>query len=166
MTRKIAYVYREDGEFSLAADEYERMEKESSDDEVRREALLTAAELHEKAGNQVRMLAVYRRYVVYFPRPVEPNVETRDKIAEIMKKKNYRDGYLAELRQIVAIDAAAAGERTPRTRALASRPRWFWPSIPSCSLPKSTDRTIRDQPEQKKGVDEGRDPAVQPASRL
>ena len=120
VTRKIAYVYREDGQFSLAADEYERMERESRDDEVRREALLAAAELHEKAGNQVRMLAVYRRYVVYFPRPVESNLETRDKIAEIMKKNNNRDGYLAELRQIVAIDAAAVAERTPRTRALAS----------------------------------------------
>ena len=67
VTRKIAYVYREDGQFSLAADEYERMERESKDDEVRREALLTAAELHEKAGNQVRMLAVYRRYRGLFP---------------------------------------------------------------------------------------------------
>ena len=120
VTKKIAYVYREGGQFSLAADEYERMERESKDDEVRREALLTAAELHEKAGNQVSMLAVYRRYVGYFPHPVEPNLETRDKIAEIMKKNNNQD-YLAELGQIVALDAAAAGERTPRTRALASK---------------------------------------------
>ena len=121
VTRKMAYVYREDGQFSLAADEYERMERESKDDEVRREALLTAAELHEKAGDQVRMLAVCRRYQDSFPRPVEPNLETRDKISEVLKKKNDQDGYLAELRQIVAIDAAAAGERTPRTRALASK---------------------------------------------
>ncbi len=121
VTRKMAYVYREDGQFSLAADEYERMEKEFKDDEGRREALLTAAELHGKAGNQVRMLTLYRRYVVYFPHPAEPNVETHEKIAEMMKKKNNQDSYLAELRQIVSIDAAAAGERTPRTRALASK---------------------------------------------
>jgi tetratricopeptide (TPR) repeat protein len=121
VTRKIAYAYREDGQFSLAADEYERMERESKDDEVRREALLAAAELHEKAGNQDRMLAVCRRYQDSFPRPIEPNLETRDRIAEVLKKKNDQDGYLAELGQIVAIDAAAAGERTPRTRALASK---------------------------------------------
>jgi outer membrane protein assembly factor BamD (BamD/ComL family) len=121
VTKKIAYVYKEDGQLSLAADEYERIERESQDDEVRREALLIAAELHEQVGNQARTLAVYRRYVDYFPHPVEPNLETRNKIAEALKKKNEQDNYLVELRQIVAIDAGAGGERTPRTRYLAGK---------------------------------------------
>jgi tetratricopeptide (TPR) repeat protein len=116
VTKKIAYVYREDGQLSLAADEYERTEKESKDDELRREALLIAAELHEKAGNQARTLEVYRRYVYYFPHPVEPNLETRDKIAEVLKKNNDRENYFVELKQIVAIDAGAGSERTVRTR--------------------------------------------------
>ncbi len=121
VTKKIAYVYREDGQFSLAADEYERIERESKEDEVRGEALLIAAELHEKAGNQVRMLAAYRRYVDNFPHPVEPNLETRNKIAEALKKNNDRENYLAELKQIVAIDAGAGSERTPKTRYLAGK---------------------------------------------
>ena len=121
VTKKMAYVYREDGQFSPAADEYERMERESKDDDVRREALLTAAELREKVGNQASTLAVYRRYAEQFPRPVEPNVETRDKIAEVLKKQNDQDGYLAELRQIVAVDAGAGSERTPRTRYVAAQ---------------------------------------------
>ena len=121
VTKKIAYVYREDGQFTLAADEYERIERESQDDDVRREALLMAAELHEKVGNQDRMLAVYRRYVDYFPHPAEPNLETRNKIAEVLKRKNDRDNYLAELKEIVAIDAGAGSERTPRTRYLAGK---------------------------------------------
>ncbi len=121
VTKKIAYVYREDGQLSLAADEYERIERESQDDEVRREALLIAAELHEKVGNQTRMMVVYRRYVEYFPHPVEPNLETRSKIAEALKKNNDWDNYLAEIKQIVTIDAGAGGERTPRTRYLAGK---------------------------------------------
>ena len=64
---------------------------------------------------------MYRRYVDYFPHPVEPNLETRNKIAEALKKKNDQDNYLAELKQIVAIDASAGGERTPRTRYLAGK---------------------------------------------
>lgn len=120
VTRKIAYVYREDGKFALAAGEYERMETESKDDEVRREALLTAAELHEKAGDQARALLVYRRYVDLFPHPVEANLETRNKIAESLKK-NERENYLAEIKQIIAIDAGAGAERTPRTRYLAGK---------------------------------------------
>jgi hypothetical protein len=121
VTKKIAYIYREDGQLALAADEYERMESESRDDGVRREALLTAAELHAEVGNQTRTLAVYRRYVDYFPQPLEINLETRNKIAEILQKQDDRKGYLHELGEIVALDAAAGKTRTVRTRYLAAK---------------------------------------------
>jgi TolA-binding protein len=120
VTKKIAFVYREDGKFTLAAGEYERMEMETNDDEVRREALLTAAELHEKAGDQAKAIIVYRRYVEHFPHPVEANLETRSKIAESLKKSD-RENYLAEIKQIIVIDAGAGAERTPRTRYLAGK---------------------------------------------
>jgi len=119
VTKKIAYVYREDGKLSLAAEEYERIERESDDDQVRREALMIAAELHEQANTSSRTLEVYRRYVEYFPQPVETNLETRAKIAEILKKQQKRQEYLAELKKLVAIDAAVGGNRTDRTRFLA-----------------------------------------------
>jgi tetratricopeptide (TPR) repeat protein len=119
VTKKIAYVYRENNQLSLAANEYERIETESKDDEIRREALQIAAQLHEKDGNIVRALEVYRRYVRYFPQPVDLNLETRNKIAEILKAQNDRKSYLSELEQIVAIDASAGSSRTPRTRYLA-----------------------------------------------
>ncbi len=121
VTKKIAYVYRENNQLSLAANEYERIEKESKDDEIRREALLTAAQLHEKDGNSIRAVEVYRRYVDYFPQPVELNLETRNKIAEILKAQNDRKSYLSELEKIVQIDAAAGAARTPRTRYLAAQ---------------------------------------------
>jgi tetratricopeptide (TPR) repeat protein len=121
VTKKIAYVYRENNQLSLAAIEYERIERESRDDETRRDALLVAAELHEKANNSARALEVYQRYVGFFPQPVELNLETRNKIAEILKAQNDRTSYLEELEKIVAIDASAGSERTPRTRELAAQ---------------------------------------------
>lgn len=121
VTKKMAYVYKEEGKLSLAANEYERIERESKDGEVRREALTTAAQLHEKAGEIDRALAVYRRYVNYFPLPVEANLETRNTIAEILKKQGDRKNYLAELRKIVALDASAGSARTDRTRDLAAQ---------------------------------------------
>jgi len=120
VTKKLAYVYREDSLFSLAAAEFERIEQESDDDQVRREALLTAAELHEKASGAERALPVYRRYVESFPQPVEINLETRNKIAEILKPQHWND-YLDELQRIVTIDAAAGPDRTDRTRFLAAK---------------------------------------------
>jgi tetratricopeptide (TPR) repeat protein len=119
VTKKIAYVYKENNQLSLAADEYERIEKESKDNDIRRDALLVAAELYEKDGNKLRALDVYKRYVEYFPKPVELNIETRNKIAEILKSKNDTKTYLEVLRKIVEIDASAESERTPRTRYLA-----------------------------------------------
>jgi len=121
VTKKIAYVYRENNQLSLAAVEYERIERESRDDEIRRDALLVAAELHEKDGNGARALEVYRRYVGYFPQPVELNLETRNKIAEFLKAQNDRASYLEELEKIVAVDASAGSARTPRTRYLAGK---------------------------------------------
>jgi tetratricopeptide (TPR) repeat protein len=121
VTKKIAYVYKENGQLSQAANEYERIERESKDEEIRREALLVAADLHQKAGDSVRALEVYRRYVSYFPQPVELNLETRDKIAEILKAQNDRKPYLDELEKIVAIDASAGSARTSRTRYLAAQ---------------------------------------------
>ena len=119
VTKKMAYVYKESGQRLLAAREYERIETESSDDDVRRDALQIAAELYAREDESIKALAVYRRYVAYFPQPLELNLETRNKIAEILKAQNDRQEYLAELDQIVAIDAAAGSDRTPRTRYLA-----------------------------------------------
>ena len=121
VTKKIANVYREDGLLSLAADEYERVEKEFQDVEVRKGALILAADLHQQTGNTAKALSVYRRYVGFFPQPVEINLEMRNKIAEILKTGNDQPSYLNELKEIVAIDAAAEKERTPRTRYLAGK---------------------------------------------
>jgi len=118
-TKKIAFVYQQSGQLSLAATEYERVESESKDDEVKRGALLLAADLHQQAKNSRQALAVFRRFAGQFPQPVEANLEVRSKIAEILKTDNDRKGYLAELQEIVTIDAVAGNGRTPRTKYLA-----------------------------------------------
>ncbi len=121
VTKKIAYVYREDGQLSLAADEYERIERESQDDEVRREALLIAAELHEKVGQPGPRARGVPALCGLFPASGGTQPGNAQQNRGSLKKKNDRDNYLAELRQIVAIDAGAGGERTPRTRYLAGK---------------------------------------------
>jgi tetratricopeptide (TPR) repeat protein len=120
VTKKIALAHKEAGQLAAAAAEYERVETETKDDEQRRSALELAAELHEQAGETARALGVYRRYVEYFPKPVELAVETRHKIAGLCKALNDTQGYLAELKRIVDTDAHAGAERTDRTRYLAA----------------------------------------------
>jgi len=121
VTRKLAFVYRENSQLALAASEYERVEAEFKDEEVRRGALMLAAELHQQTRNQKQALVVYRRYVGYFPEPVEVNLEMRNKISEILKAENDQKAYLDELKDLVEIEASAGKARTPRTRYLAGK---------------------------------------------
>lgn len=120
VTKKLAIVYKEDGKLLLAAAEFERIEKETKDKGLRREALQQAAELYEKAGDRTKALDVYVRYVSYFPKPVESALEMRNNIANIYKLNKSKKLYIKQLQWIVAIDLRAGKERTDRTRFLAA----------------------------------------------
>ena len=120
-TKQIAFVYREAGELSQAAAEYERVARRIGDPALRAEALLLAGDLYEQANRSDSALDAYGRYVEQFPKPVETAVETRFKIAAILKTTGDNARYREQLEKIVQIDAAAGGERTDRTRNLAAR---------------------------------------------
>ena len=120
ITKKLAIVYKEDKKYLLAAAEFERIEKESKDNDVRREALLEAADLYEKAEDKDKALSVYNKYVRYFPKPLEFALETRQKIADIYKQKKKQKDYVKQLQVIVALDLKGGKERTDRTRYLAA----------------------------------------------
>lgn len=120
-TRQVARVYREQGDDARAADEYERVAAEATDPELRRDAMLLAGELHEKALAWDRALAVYQRYVAEYPDPLEVAVETRFKIAGLHARAQDEKSRHAALREIVRIDASAGATRTPRIRYLAAR---------------------------------------------
>jgi tetratricopeptide (TPR) repeat protein len=119
--KQIAYAYRQDGQLSNAAGEYDSIASQSSDPELRREALLLAGELYEQCDARDRALDVYLRYVNEFPQPVETALETRNKIAEIYRATHDEALYHQELETIVRIDADAGPERTGRTRMIAAR---------------------------------------------
>jgi len=120
-TKQIAYAYRESGQLSQAAGEYDRIASESKDPALRSEALLVAGDLYEQSKSKDRALDAYRRYVNEFPRPVETAVETRLKIAELYKGSNDESLYHKELEAIVRSDAEAGSQRTGRTRTIAAR---------------------------------------------
>jgi outer membrane protein assembly factor BamD (BamD/ComL family) len=120
VTKKVAHVYREAGKLALAAAEYERIESEAKDPEVRSAALLLAGDLYAQAEDTDKAVAVYRRYVASFPKPLDVAVETRFKIAGILKARNDTAAWHAELKAIVSADGAAGKDRTDRTRYLAA----------------------------------------------
>jgi tetratricopeptide (TPR) repeat protein len=120
-TRQIAYAYREAGELARAAQEYDRFATESGDPALRSEALRVAGDLYEQSDAPERALDVYARYVDEFDEPVETNLETRFRMAEIHKAADAEWLYHDQLAWIVRIDAEAGPARTGRTRTLGAR---------------------------------------------
>jgi tetratricopeptide (TPR) repeat protein len=120
-TRQIALAYRQGGQLSRAAGEYERLASETDDPSVRGESLLAAGDLYGQSKDQGHALAAYTHYVEAFPKPVETALETRFKIADIHKATHEDVLYQKELKTIVRLDADAGKERTARTRTLAGR---------------------------------------------
>lgn len=120
-TKQLALVYRQDGQLSKSAAEYERVAAEADDPELGREALLLAGDLYDEARESGRALDVYQRYVEQFPEPVEVAVETRYKIAGMHESTHDLASYHAQLQKIIEIDATAGSQRTPRIRYLAAR---------------------------------------------
>jgi tetratricopeptide (TPR) repeat protein len=120
-TRQIANAYRQSGQLSRAAEEYERLASDSKDEALVRDSLLVAGDLYQQSKAQDRALSVYQRYVDQFPHPVESALETRFKMAEIHKGASDMPHYHQELAEIVRIDAGAGSERTARTRTLGGR---------------------------------------------
>ncbi len=119
--KQIAYAYRQNGQLSRAAGEYDHIAAESADPALRSEALLVAGDLYEKSNARDSALDAYIRYVNEFPKPVGTALETRNKIAEMYKAAHDDSRYHQELEQIVRIEADAGSERTGRTRTLAAR---------------------------------------------
>nr|WP_010131640.1 tetratricopeptide repeat protein [Microbulbifer agarilyticus] len=118
VTKKLAVVYQESGQLLLAGAEFERIERESDDEDVRREALSQAASLYSAAKSYDKALAVLNRYVKLFPRPMEPALETRQKIADIYLNSGNQKAYFNTLDDIVRIELRGGNERNDRTRYL------------------------------------------------
>ena len=119
-TKQLAHVYRVDGQIARSAKEHERISAEADDPELTREALLTAGELYDEAGEENDALRVYESYVFEYPRPIDLAIETRTRIAEIFESRLDYTRYLEELKSIVALDRDSGSDRTDRSRFLAS----------------------------------------------
>jgi cellulose synthase operon protein C len=117
---KLAVVYTEQGQWSQAAAEYERIAQAGGDPQLARQASWQAAELYDKAGSKAQAGKAYEHYVQKYPEPLEPAVEARYRIAGIDKAQGNGAGELSWLRAVQQADAAGGAARTDRTRYLGA----------------------------------------------
>jgi TolA-binding protein len=117
---KLAVCYIESGQTLKAAAEFEALSGTQRDPAFTRDALWQAAELYEKGGQERSAAAAYERYVRQYPRPLEPAVEARYRLAEMSRKQGRSAQRQAWSRELLEADQKGGSGRTDRTRTLGS----------------------------------------------
>jgi tetratricopeptide (TPR) repeat protein len=159
-TKQLAFVYRQAGQLDRSAGEYERVAAETEDPELRGEAMLLAGDLYEQAANNDAALDVYTRYLAAFPRPLDIAQETRFKMAGMYEKRGDLDRYHGALRDIVASDGSAGGDRTDRSRFLAAQSalvltKQLYDSFVEVKLVQPFDKSLAEKQRRMKAALEG-----------
>ena len=121
VTDNLVKAYLETDQHQEAAKEFERIAVSKRDPEVKRSAAWQAAELYEKAGEQLQVIASYKRYIDMFPRPMEQATEARSKLAAIYGKAGDMSNRHVWLDEIVQSDREGGAESTQRTQYLAAK---------------------------------------------
>ncbi len=122
VTRNLAVAYSESGRSGEAATEFERIAATASEDaEVRREALLTAADLYDKSGNQPKTISMLEQFVARYPLPSAPAIEARQRLVELASRSGNIERQFFWYRDIVKAYGAAGSDRTDRSRLLAAQ---------------------------------------------
>ncbi len=122
VSQKLAVAYQQSGRSGDAAVEFERIAtRPGESDDVRVEALATAATLYEKAGNTPKTVQLLEKLVAEHPMPVAERIENRQALADLAKQAGKPDRERYWQREIVKADANAGAARSSRTRTLAAR---------------------------------------------
>ena len=122
VTRNLAVAYTEAGRPGDAATEFERIATTPGEEvAVQREALLSAAELYEKANQFPKAGVALERFVNNYPTPVARAVDARQKLLEFAAAAGNRAREEFWQREIIRADASAGAERTDRMKLLAAR---------------------------------------------
>ena len=120
VSAKLAVAYGEQGNWSMAAGEFERLAATQKDPTLARGALWQAAELHEKGNARPAAVKAYERYLKQYPEPLEPAVEARYRLAKLAREEGNAARELALMKEILQADQAGGSKRTERTRYLGA----------------------------------------------
>ncbi len=117
---KLAMAYQENGEWEKAADQLIIISQREQDPELKREALISAAELYDKAGNNDAAIEHYRSYAHAYPQPFSEAMEARFRLSELYQQAGAEDKRRYWLQKMIDADASAGDQRTERSRYLAA----------------------------------------------
>ena len=120
VTNKLAAIYIEQGKWTNAAGEFERISAAAKDPKTARDALWQAAEFYDKGNARPAAAKAYERYVAQNPQPLAPAVEARARLAKMAKEDGNPTRELALMKDILQADQAGGAARTDRTKYLGA----------------------------------------------
>lgn len=117
---RLALAYRETEQWERAGDELNRLFALATTEEDRRDNLLIAAELYERAGNTGKAIDTWRRYANTYPEPLDVYMEAANSLAGLYREAGDDSRRLFWLqKQMEAVDNNA-GKADDRMRYLAA----------------------------------------------
>lgn len=117
--RKLAYAYRANKDWLLAADAYLNLHHHDKNEEMRREALFIAAEMFEQNMSYDTAITHYKSYAYAYEKPFDMRMEARYKLAINYVRIHEEGKSLYWLRRIIDGHAEAGSEQSDRSRWLA-----------------------------------------------
>ncbi|NRB40701.1 MAG: tetratricopeptide repeat protein [Pseudomonadales bacterium] len=120
ITGKLILAYEGLERYSDAAAELMRVYRDAKDAEKRRQALFLAAEYYEKADDDKRALATFKKYAHQYPQPFDLAIETQFRISGMYKKMgdDYRRRFWLE--KVIVANRDAGEASTTRSKYLAA----------------------------------------------
>jgi len=120
--KKLAVSYQKDNKPAQAAAAYNRIaQRQTEAPAVRMEAAWLTASLYDDAKLPAQAGPAYQYYVGAFPKPIDRSMQARSRLVDIARDSRNSEQQLFWLREIVNADAAAGGERSDLTKALAAK---------------------------------------------
>ncbi|MDI9245739.1 tetratricopeptide repeat protein [Marinobacter sp. CHS3-4] len=117
---KLALAYRETEQWEKAGDELNQMFAMATTDTERRENLLIAAELYERAGNLSKAIDTYRRYANTYPQPRDVFMESAKSLSNLYRETGDDSRRRYWLREQMAAVDQAPDQADDRMRYLAA----------------------------------------------
>ncbi len=115
---KLAVAYENSENWAYAAATYQEIARRSKDGKRRGDLQWKTADLYLKAGLKDNAMEMFKEYIKDFPKPAEPAVEARLKLADMYKAANDNGKRQYWLQQIIEADKNDGS--TERTRFLAA----------------------------------------------
>lgn len=118
---KLAYSYKQVGDFNKAAVEMLALSKLAVDKSEKAELVWESADSYEKANNKARAVDVYKLYVRDYPQNFEKVMESHDRIVQYYQQLGQARNETIWLSKLISAEGKGENRRTDRTRYLAAK---------------------------------------------